>query len=160
MVLTMRGPLRWAFFFIGVLFAIRSASAGPVSVWSSPTLSGEWDGIRGANSSVSISVSYTQEYLGVVSGGLQRIGRYNALAVLDLDVNLEKLAGWPGAQLHAAGYAIIGSSLSAEAIGDDSNVSNINYRNSVRLFEIYLEQKLFNQRLVDTKTKQVYSVTS
>ncbi|MEO7933656.1 MAG: carbohydrate porin [Chthoniobacterales bacterium] len=128
-----------------LLFRV-SAVAEQKPLFDSTALSGEWGGIRSPGSGITIELGYTQEYLGVVSGGIRRTGEYDALASLDLEFDLEKLAGWTGASLHATGFSIVGSSLSAEAIGDDSNVSNINARNSVRLFELFLEQNLFAGR--------------
>jgi porin len=105
---------------------------------------GDWGGARSAleGRGVAFGIHYTHEYLGVVSGGLDRGGEYNGLLELDLDLDLEKALGWKGAALHAGGYAAAGESISARHVGDDGNVSNINMRNTARLFELYLDQKL------------------
>jgi porin len=101
---------------------------------ASPAGAVEWQG-------AAFGLHYTQEDFGVVHGGRRPGGEDNGLLELDLDLDLEKLAGWRGAAVHASGFAAAGESLSAERIGDESNVSNINMRNSVRLFELWLEQK-------------------
>ena len=105
---------------------------------------GDWLGLHTPESPFTFSLGYLQEYLGVINGGLHRRGEYDALASVGLDIDFEKLFGWQGATFHTTGYSIIGRSLSGRDIGDDSGVSNINYRNSVRLFEAWLEQSLFD----------------
>ena len=105
---------------------------------------GDLGGVRSAleDQGVAFGIHYTQELLGVVHGGFRPGAEYNGLLELDLDLDLKKLAGWRGATLHASGYAGAGESISGRRIGDESNVSNINMRNSARLFELWLEQKL------------------
>ncbi len=98
--------------------------------------------VEAEENAVEVHGGLTQEILGVVSGGLQRTGEYNLLVSASISADLGQLLGWSGAIFSASGYAVGGSSLSAAAIGDSSNVSNINFRNSVRLFECYLDQTL------------------
>ena len=105
-------------------------------------LLGELGGNRTAleDRGVDFSLLYIQEYLGVVAGGIVRRGESNGLLQIDLNLDLEKLAGWRGALLHATGFVGWGRSLSGLWIGDDSNVSNINMRNGARFFDAYLQQ--------------------
>ena len=105
---------------------------------------GDWGGVRSPleDRGVTLGIHYAQEVLGVVHGGLSPGAEYNGLLEVDLDLDLEKLAGWHGALLHTSGYAAVGKSLSAVHSGDDSNVSNINMPHTARLFELWLEQKL------------------
>lgn len=104
---------------------------------------GDWGEARSAleGDGVAFGLHYTHEYLGVVSGGLGRGGEYNGLLELDVDLNLEKAIGWKGASLHAGGFYGVGESISARDVGDDANVSNINMRNTARLFEVYWDQQ-------------------
>lgn len=92
-------------------------------------------------------LGYTHEYLANVSGGLRRGGQYNGLILAGIELDLEKLAGWHGALLHIDGIYTLGESLSEFQVGDEGNVSNINYRNSLRLYEAWLQQSLGNVTL-------------
>ena len=131
-----------------LLFAgLSSSFAGERSRFDEAALTGDWGGFRSKESGVALKIGYTQEALGVVSGGLRRTGAYDALVSIDLQLDLEKLLGWSGATFHANAFDIIGSSLSSEAVGSASNVSNINYRNSVRLYECYLEQTFCHEQI-------------
>lgn len=109
-------------------------------------ITGDWAGLRPKlkSAGLTIDMSYTQEYLGVASGGLKRGGAYDALTELDLQLDLAAATGdrWKGATLHASMLDIIGASVSAKFSGDEGNVSNINFRNGVRLYECWLEQQL------------------
>lgn len=130
-----------------LLALLSSSSAAEKSLFDSTALSGEWGGFRSPDSGVTLKLGYTQEILGVVAGGIRRHADYDALASIDLKLDLEKLVGWRGGTFRATGFGIIGSSLTSESVGSDCNVSNINYRNSVRLYECYLDQTLLEGRL-------------
>lgn len=108
-------------------------------------LSGDWGGLRSSlgKSGITLDLTYSQEFLGVSAGGLHRGGEYDGLFELDLHLDLAALTAdrWKGASLHASSFAIIGESVSARQVGNEGNVSNINYRNSVRLYEVWLEQE-------------------
>ena len=119
------------------------------NLWERQTLSGDWDSERSQleEKGITFSLEYTHEYLANVSGGTRRQGEYNGLIVGGAEVDLEKLAHWNGGLFHADALSTLGNSLSARAIGDDSNVSNINYRNSLRLAELWLQQSFLDDRL-------------
>lgn len=88
---------------------------------------------------IAFSLEYTHEYLANISGGIRCGGEYNGLIVSGIEVDLEKVAGWAGGLMHADVFYTLGNSLSERSVGDESNVSNINFRNSVRLAELWIE---------------------
>jgi porin len=70
-------------------------------------------------------------------------GRLEAI----IDADLEKLAGWKGGAVHLNAYQIHGTGLSREYVGNLMPVSNIEALPATRLFELWFEQKLFDDRL-------------
>lgn len=87
--------------------------------------------------------TYTAEVLGNVRGGLHTGATYNGLLTLTLEVDTEKALGWPGAILHGSAIYPHGSSLSQRYVGDFGVVSNIDTYDSLRLYELLIEQKFF-----------------
>lgn len=89
-----------------------------------------------------LQVTYTGEVIGNVSGGLERGSRYLDNLDLVLEADLERVAGWTGAQLHLYGLYNNGASIS-ELVGDTQALSNIETGvRAVRLYEAWIDQKL------------------
>ncbi|HVV94789.1 MAG TPA: carbohydrate porin [Hyphomicrobiales bacterium] len=99
-----------------------------------------------AKKGVSLCVTYTGEVMGNVSGGLRRGALYEDKFEFDLDVDLDKLAGWPGASIHVSGLQIDGNGLSGHNLGNLLTVSNIEAPVSSRLFELWFQQTFFNDK--------------
>jgi porin len=99
-----------------------------------------------AKKGVALCVTYTGEVMGNVSGGLRRGALYEDKFEFALDIDLDKLAGWPGASFHVSGLQIDGNGLSGHNLGNLLTVSNIEAPVSSRLFELWFQQALFNDR--------------
>jgi porin len=82
----------------------------------------------------------TAEVFSNVRGGLDTGTEVQGLLDWVVDADLEKLAGWTGAQARANPMVIEGHGLSRDHTGDLAKVSNIDARDGVRLFEIWLQQ--------------------
>jgi porin len=80
-------------------------------------------------------------------GGLRRGATGLTLLDLDVDVDLDTLAGWKGASAHATVYQIAGSGASRSRVGNLMTVSEIEALPASRLSELWLEQSLFDDRL-------------
>jgi porin len=93
------------------------------------------------------SVTYIGEVLGNLSGGFRQRAVYEGLVKAMVDFDCEKGFGWRGARLHASGLFPHGESLSCKSVGDLFILSNIDAPESVRLFELWLQQELFNNKL-------------
>jgi porin len=102
---------------------------------------------RLAETGVQTELSYTGEVMGVASGGLNRTTKYNGLFRLDVDADLSKLTGWRGGAFHASALQINGDGFTGENIGAYFGASNIEALPSTRLFELWFEQKLLDDRL-------------
>ena len=75
---------------------------------------------------------------GGVTHGLGYDGRFGII----IDADLEKLAGWSGASLHASIHQIHGSQFSATRLQNFALVSGIEAPPSTRLFNLWMEQKI------------------
>jgi porin len=110
---------------------------------------GDPDGSRKALAARGITYewNYVGEWQANVAGGLSQgsiyIGRLESL----INVDLAKLMGWQGLTLHANGFQIHGSGLSREHIGNLMIASYIEALPTTRLSELWLEQKVFGDKL-------------
>lgn len=106
-------------------------------------------GIRSflAKRGIEYSLTYVGEVLGNLSGGFRRGAIYEGRLDLQVDANLEQLAGWKGATFHTNFYQIHGTGLSRYYIGNLDVISGIEALPSSRLYELWIEQKLFDDQL-------------
>lgn len=95
---------------------------------------------------MSYCLAYTDEILSNLSGGIRRGTAYQGLLDFGLDLDLEKLARWPG-QFHANGYWTHGPSPTAKYVGDLQGVSNLDAWDTVRLDEIWYQHDFWEDRI-------------
>lgn len=92
-------------------------------------------------------VSYTGEVLGNLSGGYKQGAVYEGLLNIGVEGDLEKLAGWKGASFLVSGLYPHGASLTDKYVHDFNAVSNIDAYDSPALYEVWLQQELFDGKL-------------
>ena len=100
-----------------------------------------------ADKGVTLQINYIGEVLGNVSGGLQRGAIYDGRVETVVEADLGKVVGWQGATFHFNGYWITGKGLTAAYVGALSPVSYIEALSTVRLYELYIDQALFDGAL-------------
>ena len=127
----------------------ESASAAIPSIQDALGKYGDPGGYRAFLKAKGIEYGFTYigETLGNTSGGLKRGATYEGRLDGTLDIDLEKLAGFKGAALHAEAFQIHGRGLSGNNIGDLFVVSSIEAYPSTRLYEAWFEQKLADDKL-------------
>ena len=120
--------------------------SGPSIAANFPGTFGDPDGMRSAlaGRGVTYKVRYIGEASGNPVGGFAQGATYLGLLDLEVEADLEKALGWKGLKLFANGYQIHGDSISARDLGVLMPVSHIEALPSTRLFELYLEQSLFD----------------
>jgi porin len=96
---------------------------------------------------ITYSFTYIGETFGVASGGQRRGGIYEGRLDGQLDLDLDKLLGWKGATFHTNFYQIHGHGLSRYYLGNLFTTSSIEALSSTRLFELWVEQKLLDDKL-------------
>jgi porin len=107
-------------------------------------LTGDWDGWRTnlQNAGLTVNAVNTNEIFGNPTGGRRQGVIEEGLLDTGMDADLEKLVGWQGARLHFNTYDLYGPSGTDKYVGDAGRFSNIDYYDSFRLYELWLEQNL------------------
>ena len=93
-----------------------------------------------------LRLNYTGEVFGNPSGGVKRETIYDGLFEMVLNSDLDKIIGLSGATFHVNAYQIHGRGLTACCISSFSPISSIEARHSTRLFDVWFEQKLFDNK--------------
>ncbi len=97
---------------------------------------------------VQFNATYIAEVFGNVSGGMRRGSIYTGRLDLGTDVDLEKIVGWTGAKFHANMFQIHGQGLSRDYVGNLMLVSGVEALPATRLYELWIEQSLYDGRLL------------
>lgn len=121
----------------------------PSSIATSLPANGDPTGHRRwlARHGITYGSIYTGEALGNVSGGTRRGGLYQGKLELFAAVDFGKLAGWQGLNLFGNAFQIHRTSgMRGEHFNSLITISNIEAIPSTRLSELWLEQKLFDDR--------------
>ncbi|HVJ51248.1 MAG TPA: carbohydrate porin [Aliidongia sp.] len=142
----------------------RSASAQEASeslhegdLSTRDALTGNWGGKRSSleDSGILLGADSIDEVFGNVSGGIGTGAIYEGRLEFLATLNLEKLIGWDGATFHVNAYQIRGRGLSANDLGNNlATASNIEAGRSTRLFDLWVEQVLF-QGMVSVRAGQI-----
>jgi porin len=81
------------------------------------------------------------------TGGIKQGGKYDGVLTLYLDADLKKMGLWKGLCLSASAFQIHGQSITADNIGSLMPVSNLEATPATRLFELWVEQHMFDNVL-------------
>ncbi len=93
------------------------------------------------------NLQYLGEIIGNVSGGLKKSAIYEGLLKAGVTLDGDKLVGWKGSSLHVSGLYAHGRSPSSKLTGDILTLSNIDAYDSPRLFECWIQQQFFGDKL-------------
>jgi len=93
---------------------------------------------------VNFQLSYIQDTFGNPAGGVRHGATYGSVLYAAIDADLAKFAGLPGATFRVNAYQIQGRNLSAENILNYSTISGLAALPTTRLFELWVQQKLFD----------------
>src|SRR3954463_12484695 len=126
-----------------------SAQPPPPSIASSLGPLGDLWGTRTAleKAGITFSLTYIGETLGNSTGGLRRGTIYEGRLDAQFDADLEKLVGWSGATFHTNSYQIHGHGLTKFYLDNLMTASGIEALPSTRLYELWLEQKVLNDKV-------------
>lgn len=97
---------------------------------------------------IQFSLTYIGETFANPTGGISRGGTYTGRLDIGTTIDLDKLAGWSGATFHANMYQIHGDGLSRSFVGNLMLVSSVEALPSTRLYELWIEQSLMQDRLL------------
>ncbi len=128
---------------------IQSFSKAINSWWAGDYFFGNWQGKRQqlANRGIDIVSTYVADLLtNSVGGARKNRFRYDSSLGLDINVDLEKTSGFKGLQFHISGLYRQGKNLAGD-IGNRFPPSSIYGSEQVRLYNFYLEQAMFNDKV-------------
>lgn len=120
--------------------------AGPPDLWQRDTLTGTWGGVRSdlEQQGLKLSGVYTGEVMGDPVGGIEQRATAEGLLEVDVDGDLNALAGWKGATMHASFFQIHGRSMSSNFVGNQFTVRDIEAAPATRLWALWLQQSFAN----------------
>ena len=106
-------------------------------------------GIRSAlaRRGITFGVNYIGEVLGNPHGGVKQSTYYDGRLEIVVEAEMEKVIGWKGLLFHANGYQIHGESITGQNLGALMPVSFIEATPATRLFELWFEQRLLNEKV-------------
>jgi porin len=113
-------------------------------------LLGDWDGWRTKLSEhgVDFEFFYAASLPSNLSGGIKTGTLYQGALLMTLDLNSDKLLGYHGGTFHVGSLWLNGSKpFSDNYVGDLNKVNLIDFPNSFRLWELWYQQKLANDKL-------------
>ena len=130
-------------------FSICARAQTPPDLWTRPTLSGDWGGLRPYLDAkgITFTLSYTNDFLWNVRGGVKRGGVGLGAFQPQMDVDLQKLWGWDGAKIHTHGLIVHGPPFSPNYLGNILAVSNLEAGPLARLYSLWYEQNAFDDRV-------------
>lgn len=122
----------------------------PEDISQSATLTGEWQGVRQRLRDAGITLEVTQiaDFM-LNTGGNEQGGYFDGLLFPDLNVDLARLVGWPGASFNVSAYVIQGEGITTPSgLRGYLSPTNIEYSPAVtKLAELWLQQEWFDGRL-------------
>jgi porin len=134
-------------------FAQTVTSSGPApeptGLWDRSSLFGDMAGLRPwlGNYGVTLSLLETSEYLRNLSGGVSREGAYDGLTQATIQVDTAKAFGLPGGTFNVSALQIHGRDLSQHTLLTLQGASGIEADAGTRLWELWYQQSLLNDRL-------------
>ena len=133
----------------GSLAQAAPTPAPEPDIWHRDALFGDWGGLRSdaADRGLTLGATYIGETLANVHGGIRRDGIYEGRLEFTVDADLAKIAGWQDARAHAGFYQIHGRGISGQDVGSLVTVSGIEARPSTRLFTLWIEQSLLDDKV-------------
>ena len=112
-------------------------------------VTGDWLGTRPmlSEKGVEIFAGYTVDVWGNTAGGLKPGSVYTGLLDFGAEVDLEKAIGWQGGSISTTWLWLSGRDASEDLVGNFLTISNIAGFNTLRMFELWFQQELFDDRL-------------
>src|SRR6516164_9344808 len=129
---------------------IPKENSSPLSDWlSADGITGDWGGLRSKLADRGIVFLGTEqvEGWGNTTGGLERGTVYTGLLKLGLNLDLEKAVGWCGSSVGTTWFWLSGRDASADLVGNFLTISGIAGFNTVRMFELWFQQNLLNDKI-------------
>jgi len=137
----------------------NASGAGPfgflTSNWHSSSLLGDMWGVRPmlAKYGMTLTIQEQSEVLGNVTGGTRQGFEYDGLTTATLQMDTQRAFGLYGGLFNVSALQIHGRNLSADNLDTLQTASGIEADRATRLWELWYQQKLFDDKL-DVKIGQ------
>ncbi len=96
---------------------------------------------------VTFSLHERSEVWADVSGGGHQGLSYDGLTIAKLNLDLDALLGWKGGEFFTSAFDIHGHGPSRALVGNQQLVSNIEATPSIKLYDLWLDQTLFDGKV-------------
>ena len=128
---------------------VRADCDVPESGVTEDAVPADFAGVRKsvAESGVAIGGYYAAETFGNPPGGFKQGATYDGVLELHLNADLKTLGLWKGLCFYADAFQIHGRSITADYVHSLVTVSNLEATPATKLYELWLEQSLFNKQL-------------
>lgn len=135
-------------FFVWSLNVCRASEREARPFFERENFTGEWMGSRPLleEHGVTLNAGYSAEVWGNTTGGVETGAVYTGLLDFGAELDLGKLAGLQGLTAGTTWLWLSGKDASADLVGNFLTVSNIAGFNTLRMFELWLEQEFFDGR--------------
>ena len=113
--------------------------------YQTQTLLGDWNGVRSSLHKLGfdVEIEYFADFTGnVVGGGTKKAHATNFLE-MEILIDAERWVGWTGSRFFFLGYGLASTDPSV-LINTRQTVSNLEATDTIKLFEAWWEQSLFN----------------
>ncbi|MCJ2051720.1 carbohydrate porin [Methylobacterium sp. J-070] len=127
----------------------KPSAVATTSIQSALGALGDPTGLRGflADRGFVFSFNAIADILGDTNGGTRRTATVVGRIDMQMDVDLDRLAGWKGLAFRAEAYQINGAGLTRAAVNDLAVVSELEALPSTRLYELWVEQQFLGGQL-------------
>lgn len=117
--------------------------------WNGPTLTGDWWGMRNMmdDSGIEISANYTNNIAGNPVGGVGQGFTYTDNFGFGVELDFQKLIGWPGMTLTVSGLNRDGTSLSQDYILNQFTVQQVFGGSAVMFYALAFDQKFLDDKI-------------
>lgn len=140
--------MRWwgAFVFLLIAAPAQAQVLNYDEIFKSPNLTGDWGGARPKLEDQGIQFGGDEifETLGNLDGGQRQGAIGEGRLELFANIDMAKAFGLTGLIFHANAYQIHGEGLTGHYLGNLITVSNIEAPPSTRLFDLWIQQSLFD----------------
>jgi len=103
---------------------------------------------------MSLAISETSEVLGNATGGVKRGADYDGLTQMILQMDTERAFNWHGGLFNVSSLQIHGRSLNEDNLESIQTASGIEADRATRLWELWYQQKFFEEDRLDVKVGQ------
>ncbi len=112
------------------------------------TVSGDWFGLRTGlrENGIDLQTTYTGNVFSNLNGGVRQGNEYLDVFDISFSANLDSLFGWRNAVFFTDVIGLHGGD-PGDLTGDAQGISNIAAENSWKIYEVWLQQRLWNEKL-------------